>query len=63
MKQKELYEIKNYENLEYGIDKLNACLHILKCYTEEHTSVDEVQYIDLFMEDIIQEIDLLVACL
>ena len=49
MKQQQLYEITNYENLEYGIDKLNACLHILKSYTEEHTNVDEVQFIDMFM--------------
>ena len=63
MKSKQLYEIKNYENLEYGIDKLNACLHILKSYTEEQADKEEVQKIDMFMEEIIEEINMLAECL
>lgn len=56
-----MIEIEQYENIEIGIDTLNAYLKILKCFTEEHATVEEVAWIDIFMEEIMQEINMLKA--
>lgn len=63
MKTKQLYDIENYDNLIFSIDKLKAYLRILKCYTEENTNVEKIAYIDLFMEDVIEELNMLINCI
>ena len=61
MTEKQMIPIEQYGNIETGIDTLNAYLKILKCFTEENATIEEVAWIDIFMDEIIQEINMLVA--
>ena len=64
MKKRQYSLDDRFDEITYGIDVLCAYLHILKGYTEEKSDTNtEVSFIDIFMENIVNEIDKLAKCL
>lgn len=52
-----------YENIAFGVKTLNAYLHILKSFTDENSKYQEIEWINIFLDEIMQESNMLEACL